>query len=176
MPKHKSRSTVNGFELQLAGLLDKVSPGKVTLSKTRPMFDGRPGYEVEIDTRESKIVFVVETLAEGVEAAADAIDSGEEDPIRPAWRRLTRFQREVVRRTLEALASKHMARAAAAKIANSRTAHSEYELADAFHAAFEELQFDNVDHQHIVQPNTEKLAAEPVKLTGRPRSTTRTVQ
>ena len=109
MPKRKATKTTN-LETQLTTLIDRVAPGNVTLSASRFTLDGKKGYELTLETRESKITWHDETLQAVVDEAANE-PAPDEAPIRPAWRRVTRFQREVVKRTLDEFAAKHMARA-----------------------------------------------------------------
>lgn len=173
MPKRKATKTTD-LETQLTKLIDRVAPGNVTLCRSRLTFEGKHWYELTLDTRESKMSWHAATLAEVVNDA-EGEPGPEEDPIRPAWRRLTRFQREVVSRTLQELGSKHMARAAAAKVASDRSAYAEYELADAFHAAVEELDFFEVDENDNPLPK-ENLEAEPIHVATPRRATTRPVE
>lgn len=159
MAKSSSNKTNSDTLAQLTALVDRVAPGAVTLAQSRFTLDGKKGYELTLDTRESKISWHADTLAEVVDDTHDE-PAPDEDPIRPAWRRLTRMQREVVTRTLEKLAARHMARAAAAKIASDASAFAEYELADAFHAACEALQFVDVDEDGMLVM-TQKLEGKP---------------
>lgn len=165
MGKRKAPSGTDGFEQRLAGVIEKLSPGRLGFTKARTVVNEACRYDVEIDTRGSKISFVVESLTEGLDVVTDALESGEEDPIRPAWRNLSRFQRELVRRTVAELAEKHMALAAAAKVRRDASAYAEFEIADAFHAAVQELDFEEVDARGMLIPTDERLEAEPVKVT-----------
>lgn len=164
MPKRNANTTELGT--QLVALIDKVAPGSVSLSRTRlPLYDGKPGFEVTVDTRGGKSSWITDTLEESLQCAAEDVDSPAEDPMRAAWRNLTRMQREVVMQTLRAAAAKHMAEAAEANIAHSPEAHSAYALADAFHAAGEALDFYDIDEKEMLV-KAEKL--EPIAVaTGR---------
>lgn len=124
----------------LQALVDGVSPGNVTLCHSGRTGDPDFTYELTLDTRACKYTWTGATIA-GV--VAEARDEPGEDlgRIRPAWRRLTRMQRKVVRRKLQELGARHTGGAATAEIAGTREAAAAYELADAFFAAFDELDF-----------------------------------
>ena len=62
--------------------------------------------------------------------------------------------------TLRELASRHHARAAAAKI-TGQSAYGEFQLADAFIAAVDELAHDDVDEDGNLMPLEEKLEDVP---------------
>lgn len=173
MPKRKPRE-VKGFELELVKLIDAASPGRIELSRTKPIFDGgRTGFSVTLETRSTTCQYLDEGLAEIVDVALHDLESGEEDPIRPMWHRLSRFQREAVTRLLDMFAAKHMARAARARLGAGRSAAAEYDLADAFHAALVELRsVHDDDESGMPLPGTPKLEAgppEPIRVATPPK-------
>jgi len=99
MPKRKPRE-VSAFEKLLVEVIDKASPGRVIISKTKPFFEGHEaGYEFEIKTRASTICILGQDLEDSIHVALDELTSGEADPVRPTWNRVSRFHREVVIRT-----------------------------------------------------------------------------
>lgn len=156
MAKRKPAKTrpMTDLEMQLTKIVDHIAPGNVTLNKSRL------GYELSVDRRDAKMGWVTKSIGDVVASAAEDIESPDDEKIIPAWRRLTRMQREVVTRTLRELESRHMAAAAVAKIARSPSAFAEYELADAFRAAGEELDFLELDEDGGLVTN-ERLDAEP---------------
>ena len=82
MPKSKPR-VVTGFEKTLLELLEKVSPGRIVLSTTRPVFEGsEPGFELQLETRSGSISYLDRDLEDSVHCALHDLNSGEEDPIR----------------------------------------------------------------------------------------------
>lgn len=158
MPKRKLRD-VTGFEAELVALIDAASPGGITLSRTRPIFDGaRSGFCIAFQTRSTSCEYLDEGLAEIVDVARADLASGEEDPIRPMWHRLTRFQREAVTQMLDMTAARHMARAARVRLGAGGNAGAQHALADAFHAALVELRSTHDDDESgMPLPGTPKL-------------------
>lgn len=165
MPKKRASVKDDGFKT-LETLLDNVTPGTLTLGKTIWKSDGRTHYDVTVDTRESKLSIGADSLEEALRDAKDSLSDGTEDPFRPAWSRLSRHQRELVRRTLDEAAARHMARAAAAKLGAEGSAHAEYAMSDAFHAAVEELALWEDEHPDTETGRIEKLEASAPAATG----------
>jgi hypothetical protein len=180
MPKRKPRE-ITGFERVLVELIDKASPGRIVLSKTRHVFDGgESGFELQLETRSGSISYLDRDLEDSLHCALHDLNSGEEDPIRPAWTRVSRHHREVAIRTLQALESRHMARAAKAQLGAKYSAAAEYGIADAFHAALAVLwTVDDYDENGELLPGTPKLEAEgppePIHIT-KPRKRTAKVE
>lgn len=164
MAKRASVTQDHAFKM-LEKLLDNVTPGTLTLGKTTWKSDGRNHYDVTVDTRESKLSIGADTLEAAISDAKDSLSEGTEDPHRPAWVRLSRHQRELVRRTLGEIAERHMAQAAAAKLGGGGIAHAEYAMSDAFHAAVEELALWEDEHPDTETGRVEKLEAEPPPAT-----------
>lgn len=161
MPKRKPR-VPSDFEKVLAELIEKASPGRVSFSKTKPMFEHHAtGYALELVTRATTITIYNDDLEDSLHVGLEDLSSGDEDPIRPAWHRVSRFHREVVIRTLESIVAKHMARAAKARL-GAKTDGGEYAIADAFHAALSQLwTVDDRDMQGELLPDTPKLDEPP---------------
>jgi len=173
MPKRKPRE-MTGFEKQLIALIEAASPGRVVFTKSRPIYEGKSGYELEIATRGTTTTTVTDDLDELIQIALEDFSSGDRiDPVTPAWSRVSRHHREVVIRTLQRFEAAHMARAAKAQLGAKHSAAAEYEIADAFAAALAVLwTTDDRDENGDIIPGTPKLEAEgppePIH-TARPR-------
>jgi hypothetical protein len=152
----------------LRTLLEKVAPGSITISRPRFAVRERSNeVELSVRTREVTSSFTSQTVREAVDDALECL-TDEEDPYMPPWRGLTRMQRDVVVNTLRELSSKHMAAGAEAKIArDERRAFVNFELADAFSAAADELYVEEVDAESNLLPKEEKLEAKPFTTGGR---------
>lgn len=174
MPKRKPRE-VTGFEKLLAELIEAASPGRIVFTKTRPIFDDKkPCYELEIATRGSTIIIVNPDLEDSLQVALHDLNSGELDPMRPAWSRVSRLHREVVIRTLQSVEARHMAPGAKAKLGAKYVAGAEYAIADAFHAALSSLwNVDDYDEWGEILPGTPKLdnegPLEPIHIAKPPK-------
>lgn len=164
MPKRKARE-VTAFEKLLAEVIEAASPGRIVFTKTRPVFDDKAScYELEIATRGSTIIIVNPDLEDSIHVALHDLKSGELDPVRPAWSRVSRLHREVVIRTLEGIEARHMARAAKGKLGSKHAAGAEYQIADAFHAALSVLWMaHDYDHWGELLPGTPKLDERPLE-------------
>lgn len=166
MARTTKSKDVPDCETALAKLVEHLSPGSITITKPKySVLKQRTAYELTALTRESSITFVADSIAEVARDAFDAMTDGTEDPIVPAWSRLSRYQRQIVVQTLREHAARHMARAAEAKITCAPSSYTDYEVADAFQAAIATLDYDDLDEQHALLER-EKLAAEkPIKIT-----------
>jgi len=147
-------------EATLQKLVAAVDPGQVTIY--RPAYAkllGREGIAVLLQTRSEGMAFVAKTIRLAAENALDWLDEEPgPDPIIPTWGRTTRHQRQAVIQKLRASAARHMAAAARAQIAKDPIAAAEYELADAFTAAVQELDLIETDDED------RPLEREPLKV------------
>ena len=156
------RTATTSTKAPLTTLVERLSPGSVTLVKpTYSLREGRDAYEITVQTRECPITFVGDTIDEVATDALSFMDDPEEDPVVPHWSRCSRMQRQVVVQTLREHAARHMARAAEAKVTHSTAALGAYEVADAFQAAVEMLDHDDLDDQSTMLPR-EPLSADGV--------------
>jgi hypothetical protein len=162
MPKRKPRE-VTGFEKELVELIDAASPGRVVFTKSRPIYQGKSAYALEIATRGTTTTTVTDDLEELVQVGLEDLKSGDLiDPVTPAWSRVSRRHREVVIRTLQSIEARHMARAAKAQLGAKHSARAEYAIADAFAAALAVLWMtDDRDENGDVLPGTPQLAEGP---------------
>lgn len=171
MAKAKT-SSESDCDTALLKLIDHVSPASVCLTKPKyAVIDQRRGIELTVITREAPIVFAAETIAAVAAEALDGLDAPREDPFVPAWSRLARIQRQVVVQTPREHSARHMAQVARAKLGNSGAAFAEYQIADAFSAAVDALDHEDVDEHNEVLKR-ERLAAdqEPIPGTGSRRT------
>jgi hypothetical protein len=154
------------LETTLTKLVERVAPGSIRITVPKFALEtlesvirglGRANrYEVAYSTRGFEDSFHGSTIRQAVEAALNSLerpDGTNPDPFLPRWYQLTRYQREVVRRTIEERVAHHMATAAALKIANKSDAETEWKLADAFRAALDSLEYADVDDQGRELPN-----------------------
>lgn len=154
------------LETVVTALVERVAPGSVritipkfalqTLEGVSPGLGKANKFEVAYSTRGFEDSFHGSTIRHAVEAALDSLEQSDgtnPDPFLPRWYQLSRYQREVVRRTIEERVAHHMASAAALRIANKGDAETEWKLADAFRAALDSLEYADVDDQGRELPN-----------------------
>jgi hypothetical protein len=161
MAKHAKPSNKDESETTLTKLVDHVSPGSVKLTKpTRPVL-GRRAIELTVVTRQSWVTFMGDTIGAAAAEALESLTYPGEDPFVGSWAALTRMQRQLVVQTLREHGARHMALAAAAKIGNEPAAYAAFEMADAFIAAVDALDYDDLDDDN---PTREALIADaPLK-------------
>lgn len=76
MPKRKPRQ-VTGFEKLLVDLIEKASPGRIVISKTRHISTGgHPGFELQLETRSGSISYLDRDLEDSLQCALHDLDSG----------------------------------------------------------------------------------------------------
>jgi hypothetical protein len=160
MMMKKARANADTESL-LAELVRRIDPGELRLMIPRwAAIRERSAFELNATTRDCTIVWDGKTIAEAAREGLEYLDTPEPDPFQPPWSRCTRMQRQVVRSVLLEHAARHRATAASAKVAATPGAGAAFALADAFFAAIEELDHQDVDDRGelIVE---EPLAGEP---------------
>ena len=137
----------DGTEEALRELLGVLGRGRVALLTPRFAAERETGHvELSIATRGGDSSFLAPLIREAAQEALEVLRSGTEDPVTPAWRRLTRMQREIVLEALTEARARHMRLAAEASVDNTpQGVSAEYAKADAFDAALRELDVMDVD-------------------------------
>lgn len=166
MPKPRgTKTTKNDTESLLAEVLRRVDPGELRLMVPRlAIVRQRASFELTAVTRSSTISWDGKTIAEAAAEAIDYLATPDPDPFQPPWRRCSRMQREVVRNVLLGRAAEHRALAAAAMVAGERTAHRDFALGDAFHAAVAELDHEDIDEEDQLVVDEPLAAGEPTAV------------
>lgn len=160
--KKKATKTAPITEDVLTALVERVSPGDVLVNKpSYAVIQGKPGFEVTLETRSGSHGYIGETLADAAQAALHDLDvEPRPDPFVPSWRRLSRTQRELVEASLRELAAQQTARALKFKMDGNYRSVAAFEAADAYLAALELLHHLVLDENGVELP-TERLDGEP---------------